>query len=237
MTYLETGRYKNSFEEICLLGKGGFGIAYKVRHKLDSNFYCIKKIRLHLGYNQDIKEHKVYREIMALPKLNHKNVVRYFGCWAERIEMSEQQKIDDRVKKIKSHICLNSRFKKHINGTIKEKCSKRTKNTTKDTEANNRRIAARDLNNSSTDEVQVKINDIDLEADLDDAFDKSYSSINVSKTEDQGSNEDFSLIEDEKTSEKKEGSDSKNSQSSFDEYSSYGSEEEASDDDEEEDLD
>lgn len=64
---LENGRYRNSFEEICFLGKGGFGVAHKVRHKLDLNFYAIKKVRLHLGYNQDIKEHKVYREIMALP--------------------------------------------------------------------------------------------------------------------------------------------------------------------------
>ena len=52
---------------MCFLGKGGFGVAHKVRHKLDSNFYAIKKIRIHLGQNQDIKEHKVYREIMALP--------------------------------------------------------------------------------------------------------------------------------------------------------------------------
>jgi serine/threonine protein kinase len=86
LLYLENGRYKNSFEEICFLGKGGFGICHKVRHRLDSNFYAIKKIRMHLAYDQDIKEHKVYREIMALPMLNHKNVVRYFGCWAERID-------------------------------------------------------------------------------------------------------------------------------------------------------
>lgn len=65
--YLENGRYKNSFEEISFLGKGGFGICHKVRHKLDSNFYAVKKVRIHLGFDQDIKDHKVYREIMALP--------------------------------------------------------------------------------------------------------------------------------------------------------------------------
>ena len=41
---------------------------------------------------------------MALPKLNHKNVVRYFGCWAERINQVEQEKIDKRVEKIKNKI-------------------------------------------------------------------------------------------------------------------------------------
>lgn len=49
--YLENGRYKNSFEEICFLGKGGFGVCHKVKHKLDSNFYAIKKVRLHLAFD------------------------------------------------------------------------------------------------------------------------------------------------------------------------------------------
>ncbi len=51
MVYLENGRYKNSFEVIEFLGKGGFGICHKVQHKLDSNFYAVKKIRMHLAYN------------------------------------------------------------------------------------------------------------------------------------------------------------------------------------------
>lgn len=75
------------------MGKGGFGVCHKVKHKLDSNFYAIKKIRMHLACNQDIKEHKVYREIMALPVLNHKNVVRYFGCWAEKLHIKEEHSI------------------------------------------------------------------------------------------------------------------------------------------------
>jgi hypothetical protein len=51
LVYLENGRYKNSFEELSFLGRGGFGEAHKVRHKLDSNLYAIKKIRLHLAFN------------------------------------------------------------------------------------------------------------------------------------------------------------------------------------------
>ena len=37
---------------------------------------------------------------MALPNLNHKNVVRYFGCWAEKVSIEDQDKIDKRVAKI-----------------------------------------------------------------------------------------------------------------------------------------
>jgi hypothetical protein len=68
-------------------------VCHKVKHRLDSNFYAIKKVRIYLALDQDIKEHKVYREIMALPSLNHKNVVRYFGCWVEGVEAEEESKI------------------------------------------------------------------------------------------------------------------------------------------------
>ena len=90
-------------------------MCHKVKHKLDSNFYAIKKIRMHLGYNQDIKDHKVYREIMALPLLNHKNVVRYFGCWAESVDYREEILISNRVKVIQKKL---ERTKK-INHKIK----------------------------------------------------------------------------------------------------------------------
>jgi hypothetical protein len=30
---------------------------------------------------------------MALPQLNHKNVVRYFGCWVEGVEPEEESRI------------------------------------------------------------------------------------------------------------------------------------------------
>ncbi|TNV85261.1 hypothetical protein FGO68_gene17501 [Halteria grandinella] len=107
LIYFETGRYKNSFDEISFLGRGGFGICHKVQHKLDSNFYAIKKVRMHLGINQDIKEHKVYREILALPQLNHKNVVRYFGSWVERVDEEESLKIQRHVERLRENLSKN----------------------------------------------------------------------------------------------------------------------------------
>lgn len=41
---------------------------------------------------------------MALPLLNHKNVVRYFGCWAERIDKKEDLIIERRVKEIQKKL-------------------------------------------------------------------------------------------------------------------------------------
>jgi len=53
--YLENGRYQRCFEEISELGQGGFGRVFKVKHRLDQNIYAIKKIRIHLPIDQDIK--------------------------------------------------------------------------------------------------------------------------------------------------------------------------------------
>ena len=39
----------SKFETQNILGKGGFGIVYKVKYLLDNNLYAIKKVKLHLG--------------------------------------------------------------------------------------------------------------------------------------------------------------------------------------------
>ena len=41
-----SSRYKEEFEEIELLGEGGFGCVFEVRNKLDGRRYAIKKIKL-----------------------------------------------------------------------------------------------------------------------------------------------------------------------------------------------
>ncbi|XP_054337271.1 eukaryotic translation initiation factor 2-alpha kinase 1-like [Pongo pygmaeus] len=37
----QTSRYLNEFEELAILGKGGYGRVYKVRNKLDGQYYAI----------------------------------------------------------------------------------------------------------------------------------------------------------------------------------------------------
>jgi hypothetical protein len=46
---------------------------------------------------------------MALPQLNHKNVVRYFGCWAESVDKFEKTLIQKRVEKIKRKLINNKK--------------------------------------------------------------------------------------------------------------------------------
>ncbi|KAL7979224.1 hypothetical protein Chor_015248 [Crotalus horridus] len=49
----QTSRYVNEFDEISRLGKGGYGTVYKVRNKLDSQFYAIKKILIKKATKRD----------------------------------------------------------------------------------------------------------------------------------------------------------------------------------------
>lgn len=80
-----TSRYKTDFTEIAFLGKGGFASVYKVRHVLDGREYAIKKVPIrnrHL-YGKKEKLDVIFKEIKTLAKLEHKNVVRYYGAWVE----------------------------------------------------------------------------------------------------------------------------------------------------------
>lgn len=61
--FLENKRFMTKFEVQNILGKGGFGIVYKVKYLLDNNVYAIKKVKLHLGISETLHEHNVYREI------------------------------------------------------------------------------------------------------------------------------------------------------------------------------
>jgi translation initiation factor 2-alpha kinase 4 len=78
------------FDTIKILGKGGFGVVYLVKYLLDNNFYAIKKVKLHLGVSEVLTDHKVYREIDAISKLDPKYVLRYYTCWIEALNPEEQ---------------------------------------------------------------------------------------------------------------------------------------------------
>ena len=77
---------------------------YYVKHKLDGVNYALKKIKIHVDFNhEDIPEkrkqkllsHPAMKEIEAISKLSHKNIVGYKGCWVEA-----QEPDLDRIKRI-----------------------------------------------------------------------------------------------------------------------------------------
>ncbi|NWR15822.1 E2AK1 kinase, partial [Emberiza fucata] len=80
----QTSRYLNEFEEVARLGSGGYGKVYKVRNKLDGQFYAIKKIKIKKATRRDCM--KVLREVKVLAGLQHPNIVGYHTAWMEQVQ-------------------------------------------------------------------------------------------------------------------------------------------------------
>ncbi|KXT00507.1 hypothetical protein AC578_4058 [Pseudocercospora eumusae] len=82
-------RYEHDFDEIGVLGRGGFGEVYQVRHKLDNNIYAVKKIPIRPSLINEISRggqaalDKLLAEVRSLSRLQHPNVVRYYNSWIE----------------------------------------------------------------------------------------------------------------------------------------------------------
>ncbi|XP_037669464.1 eukaryotic translation initiation factor 2-alpha kinase 1 isoform X2 [Choloepus didactylus] len=83
----QTSRYLNEFEEIAILGKGGYGRVYKVRNKLDGQYYAIKKILIKGATKTDCM--KVLREVKVLAGLQHPNIVGYHTAWIEHVHAAQ----------------------------------------------------------------------------------------------------------------------------------------------------
>ncbi|KIX09371.1 uncharacterized protein Z518_00450 [Rhinocladiella mackenziei CBS 650.93] len=74
-----TSRYRNEWEEVERIGRGGFGKVFRARQKLDGQFYAVKKID---SSSRKMLE-DILREVTLLAKLNHPYVVRYYNAWYE----------------------------------------------------------------------------------------------------------------------------------------------------------
>lgn len=85
----QTSRYLNEFEELAILGKGGYGRVYKVRNKLDGQYYAIKKILIKSATKTDCM--KVLREVKVLAGLQHPNIVGYHTAWIEHVHVAQTQ--------------------------------------------------------------------------------------------------------------------------------------------------
>jgi len=77
-------RYLREFDQFERCGFGTYGTVYRVRHKLDSAEYAVKKILYkHDGVNHDHIKDKLLREVTTIARTNHPNILRYFSSWIE----------------------------------------------------------------------------------------------------------------------------------------------------------
>ena len=73
-------RFEQDFTVIRELGQGGFGKVIEAKHKISEHNYAIKIIKLP---NKEELRKKVEREVAAMAKLEHPNILRYYTSWKE----------------------------------------------------------------------------------------------------------------------------------------------------------
>ncbi|KAI5291322.1 hypothetical protein KEM52_000207 [Ascosphaera acerosa] len=84
-----TSRYLTEFREEALLGRGSYGAVYRAKHHVDGQVYAVKKIPMSARRLRSLQQRgyheleSILKEIRTLAKLDHRNVVRYFGAWVE----------------------------------------------------------------------------------------------------------------------------------------------------------
>lgn len=84
-------RFQDDFDMVQCLGKGGFGVVFEVKNKLDDCKYAIKRIVLP---NRQESRDRVMREVKTLAHCEHQNIVRYFQAWVETPPPGWQEKED-----------------------------------------------------------------------------------------------------------------------------------------------
>lgn len=90
----DSSRYRRDFHQVGMLGKGGFGRVYHAVHRLDGLSYAVKQIPLSSSRIRKIQQqgqpglNALLAELRILARLDHPNIVRYYGGWLE-CSMSE----------------------------------------------------------------------------------------------------------------------------------------------------
>ncbi|CAD8193300.1 unnamed protein product [Paramecium octaurelia] len=86
-------RFQQDFDEIELIGSGGFGKVFKSRNKFDGNYYALKRIVL--DYSDKKLTEKTKNEAVLLSRIQHPNIVRYYQAWTEEYVKDEYENIED----------------------------------------------------------------------------------------------------------------------------------------------
>eukprot|EP00698_Gefionella_okellyi_P005031 TRINITY_DN14626_c0_g1_i1.p1 TRINITY_DN14626_c0_g1~~TRINITY_DN14626_c0_g1_i1.p1 ORF type:complete len:844 (+),score=143.35 TRINITY_DN14626_c0_g1_i1:161-2692(+) len=85
-------RFAREFDDMGRVGRGGFGSVHKARNKFDGMVYAVKKIRMKNTERLDRVHRNVVREVTALARLDHLNVVRYYTAWLEHEDLTRKQR-------------------------------------------------------------------------------------------------------------------------------------------------
>ncbi|XP_048863713.1 uncharacterized protein LOC125738600 [Brienomyrus brachyistius] len=74
-------RFSEDYDTISDIGSGGFGCVFKARRKLENRFFAVKRVE---------SKTKSLREVSALTRLRHSNIVQYYTSWEEDVSDTEK---------------------------------------------------------------------------------------------------------------------------------------------------
>ncbi|XP_043226395.1 eukaryotic translation initiation factor 2-alpha kinase 1-like [Amphibalanus amphitrite] len=78
---LHPSRYRTEFEELSLLGSGGFAVVSRCRSLVDRQEYAVKRIPFRC--RSAAAAERTLREVTVLASLDHPNIVKYNTAWLE----------------------------------------------------------------------------------------------------------------------------------------------------------
>ncbi|VDK83282.1 unnamed protein product [Litomosoides sigmodontis] len=87
-------RFLEDFVPEKCLGRGGYGVVFNCRNRLDDRSYAIKRIAVS---NTATAIDHVKREARAMARLDHPGVIRYFHTWMEKPPSGWQQAKDKEI--------------------------------------------------------------------------------------------------------------------------------------------
>ncbi|KAL5288982.1 EIF2AK3 family protein [Megaselia abdita] len=88
-----SSRFEVDFDFVQCLGKGGFGVVFEAKNKLDDCNYAVKRIALP---NKKESRERVLREVKTLANCEHGNIVRYYNAWVEKPPTGWQEQKDSK---------------------------------------------------------------------------------------------------------------------------------------------
>lgn len=81
-----TQRFRLDFDDLGILGSGGFAEVHRVRNKIDGRLYAAKIIKIRPGNDEDEALetlHRALAEVKIHSKLAHAQILKYHASWME----------------------------------------------------------------------------------------------------------------------------------------------------------